>query len=358
MRNTNDQANVLVTSAGTIVAQGIIKSLKLLKDQNVKGQKYRIIAADMNLQTASLYRSDLGILLPEISSHKYIDSIINVCKEEHVRAIFVGADEELLQMAKAQNRIQQESGAVVITNPVETIEIGMDKWRTFELLHRAGLPCPESSPGDDPEGFVKEVGLPMMVKPREGHGSLHSYVAKNIEDVRKAIAAIEGVGWHPMLQEYISDDDSEFTTGVTVDASGKYVMSSIAMRRTLKFGQTWKAIVDDFPDVRKTAEEVALRLSARGPINVQGRFADGKLKIFEINPRFSASCPIRAAAGVNEPDIIFRNKVVGEEVRINGYRSLVCMRYWNEVYVPYSDYLEGVDKHRVEGLDSFIPDYF
>ena len=161
-----------------------------------------------------------------------------------------------------------------------------------------------------------------------------------------------------MIQEFISSEDLEFTTGVTVDRQGKYVMSSIAMRRTLKAGQTYKAFIDDYKGVRKISEETALRLGSRGPINVQGRLSGDQLKIFEINPRFSASCPLRAFAKVNEPDIVFRNTVLNEEIRVTSYQRLVCLRYWNEVYVPYSTFERAVNEKTIVNTDSVVPDYF
>ncbi len=352
------KTNVMVTTAGTIVAQGIIKSLKLANASPDPRATYRIITVDMSADAAGLYRSDAGYLVPPISSPDYIDSIVKICKDQAVRAVFVGADEELLAMAKARERIEREAGAVVITNPVDVIAVCIDKWKTFEFLKSNDLPCPESSLPDDQERFLREHGFPVIVKPREGHGSLHIYVAKNHEETKHAVSMIQHAGWRPMIQEFIASEDLEFTTGVTVDRQGKYVMSSIAMRRTLKAGQTYKAFIDDYKGVRKISEETALRLGSRGPINVQGRLSGGQLKIFEINPRFSASCPLRAFAKVNEPDIVFRNTVLNEEIRVTSYQRLVCLRYWNEVYVPYSTFERAVNEKTIVNTDSVVPDYF
>ena len=50
--------NILVTGAGGGVGQGIIKSLKMIKDIEIK-----IIAADMHELSPGLYAADLLILL-------------------------------------------------------------------------------------------------------------------------------------------------------------------------------------------------------------------------------------------------------------------------------------------------------
>jgi carbamoyl-phosphate synthase large subunit len=348
---------VLVTSAGTIVAQGIIKSLKLANSQKDGAVSYRIIAVDMSPKATGLYRSDLGVLVPSAESPDYIGAIISLCKEEGVRAVFVGAEEELSPLSDESERIERESGALVVTDP-DALSVGRDKWTTFERLKKLGLPCAASALPEDRAAFVREFGYPVVVKPREGHGSLEVHVVHDLDELEKSIVLIGRAGWRPILQEYLPDGDDEFTSGVTVDREGKRVMSSISMRRTLKNGQTYKAFIDDFPAVRKAAEDTALRIGARGPVNVQARISGGEPKAFEINPRFSASCPIRAVAGVNEPDIVFRNWVLKESVRVGSYRKLVCFRYLNEVYVPNPTYDGMARSGRTEDGGSFVPDYF
>jgi carbamoyl-phosphate synthase large subunit len=340
------------------VAHGIIKSLKLANSLPDPRVSYRIISADMSPEAVGLYRSDLGLLVPPISSPDYVDSIIQICKNESVHAIFIGADEELQLMASSEERIESETGAIVITNPIDVISTCKDKWETMEFLRKNNLPHPRSALPQNKEQFLRESSFPVIVKPREGHGSLHLYIAKSREEVEKDISEIKKFGWRPMIQEYVPTDNLEFTIGVTVDKEGKYVMSSIAMKRTLKDGQTYKAFIDDYPDIRKMAELVALRLRARGPVNIQGRLSEDKLKIFEINPRFSGSCPLRAVAKVNEPDIVFRNQVLDEKITLKEYRKMVCFRYWNEVYVPFGVFERAANEGRVNNAASFIPDYF
>ena len=352
------KATVLVTAAGGIVSQGIIKSLKLSNMKKDHHVMYEIVASDINAQAAGLYRSDVGILVPQPSSPDYVESIIKICKEQNVQAVFVGSDEELLPVAFAKEKIEKETGAVVLINTLSVISTGIDKWKTFEFLKKNDLPCAESSLPENKEKFIEEHGFPLVVKPREGHGSLHFYIVNNKDEMEQAISAIQKIKWRPIIQEYLHGENVEFTSGVTVDKTGKNIMSSISMRKTLKQGQTYKAFIEGFEDIRKSAEETALKFGCRGSINIQTKMIENKSKIFEINPRFSATCPIRAVAGINEPDIIFRNFVLGEQIKIDTYQKLVCMRYWNEVYVPYSTYEKTNRMKKVTSSDSFIPNYF
>jgi len=351
-------ANVLVTAAGSVVAEGIMKCLRLASSKSDAPVKYRIIATDASPLAAGLYRGDRGILVPLAAAPDYVDSLTMVARKEGVKAIFVGSDEELGPITESRRRIEEETGAAVIVNPPEVLSAAKDKWETFVALRKLGLPHANSALPEGMDSFIRENAFPLVVKPREGHGSIGFHVVRDREGTQEAISSIKQIGWHPILQEFLGDGDQEFTTGVVVDARGKGVISSIAMRRTIKGGQTYKAFVDDFKDVRRSAEEVAVKLGCRGPLNVQARMVDDQLKVFELNPRISASCPIRAVAGVNEPDILYRNAVLGEELRISNYEKIACFRYWNEVYVPLQS-VEGMTKAgEADGPSSLVPDYF
>jgi carbamoyl-phosphate synthase large subunit len=352
------KANVVVTAAGSVVAQGIMKCLRLASSMQDAPVEYRIVATDVSPLAAGLYRSDKGCLVPEATAPDYVGSLIRLARGESATAIFVGSDEELGPVTESRARIEDETGAKVIVNPPEVLAAGRDKWETFVTLKRLGLPHANSALPDGMDSFVRDNAFPLVVKPREGHGSVGFHVVKDREGAREAISTIQQMGWRPLLQEFLGDGDQEYTTGVVTAASGGDVVSSISMRRTLKGGQTYKAFIDDYRDVRRSAEEIAMKLGCRGPLNVQARMVGGQLKVFELNPRLSASCPMRAVAGVNEPDILYRNSVLGEEIRVSSYEKLACFRYWNEVYVPFTAVQGVANEGETHGRDSLVPHYF
>jgi carbamoyl-phosphate synthase large subunit len=351
-------ATVIVTASGTVVGQGIIKCLRLANSNDLGPVSYKITATDASPLAAGLYRGDSGIVVPSGFDSGYVDSIVSVAQKAGASAVFVGSDEELLPLARARQRVEEEAGVKLIVNPLEVLETCMDKWKTYVFLKENGLPRAESAVPEFKESFYAANDFPLVVKPRDGHGSVGLHVAAGREEADFAVSMIEKSGSRPIIQEYLGDEGMEFTTGVTVSSDGKQVMSSISMRRTLKGGQTYKAFIDRFNDVRASAEEVALKLGVRGPANVQSRMVEGIPKVFEVNPRLSASCPMRAVAGVNEPDILFRNFVLGEEISVREYQSLVSMRYWNEVYLRPSTLEKTEREGEFKGPDSVVLPYF
>jgi carbamoyl-phosphate synthase large subunit len=350
---------VLVTAAGSIVGEGIIKCLKLAN--TIPGQpfSYLVIAADMRVDAAGLYRGHFGEIIPSpLDESKYFEALVNLCRKYSIRAIFSGSDEELVPLAILAPRFEKELGVKVIVNPLSVLKIVMDKWKTFVSLKSEGLSCAESCLPENRKEFVEKFGYPLIVKPRIGHGSDGLFLVRNEEETDLAILNIRKIQGEPVIQEYLSGEDTEFTTGVTVSEKTAEVLSSISMRRKLKHGQTYKAFVENLESVRRSSEKVALALGGKGPVNVQSRVVDGISKVFEINPRFSASCPIRAAAGVNEPDIVFRDQVLKEDVHPPDCKKLVALRYWSEVYIPQSAFEKVVATGHVNVGESFVQDYF
>ncbi|MDP9197001.1 MAG: ATP-grasp domain-containing protein, partial [Thermoproteota archaeon] len=257
-------------------------------------------------------------------------------------AVYVGTDPELVIISKNKKFIEEETSAKVLVNPLNVIDIARDKWRTFRFLKENGFPCADSALPEYLASFLDRHKFPLVVKPREAFGSLQFHVVNDRCELDYAISKIEKCGWRPIIQEYLAGDDNEYTTGVLIDTESSRVISSVSIKKYLKFGQTYKALIDDFIEVRKLSEKISLTLGARGAVNIQSKLSDGINKVFEINPRFSATCPMRAVAGINEPDLHYRNAVLGQEIKLDSYKKLVCMRYWNEVYVEKQKFEEIV----------------
>jgi carbamoyl-phosphate synthase large subunit len=354
--------NVLVTSSGGIVAQGIIKSLKYFnKYTKDNDYYYNIIGSDIVYEASGLYRVDKAAIIKKPEDDTYIETILELAKENNIHAIFVGSDVELQILSLNKKRIEEETNAKILTNPLNVVEVCRDKYRTFEFLKENNLNFIPSTLEEDLPEFYKEHRFPLVVKPCQGFGSQLFSIVKDNKELDFAISAIKNYGWKPLIQKYLKNDDKEFTVGITVDSKSEYVMSSISIKKLLKHGQTYKAIIKNYPRIRKVSEMIAKKIGGTGALNIQLRIdEDDQLpKVIEINPRFSATCPMRTVAGINEPDIVTRNFVSGEEIRKFDYKPLLCLRYWNETYIDLEPF-EKIknNKEKVFELKSLVVDYF
>ncbi|CAN5637434.1 ATP-grasp domain-containing protein [soil metagenome] len=354
--------NVVVTSAGGIVAQGIIKSLKFHnKYSKVRSYEYKILATDISYEAAGLYRAHKFSLIPKPTSKEYLKSVVDLCNRNKIKVLFIGSDVELPILCNNKEYIENKTGTVIITSQPNIVEMCRDKYKTYEFLKENNSNSIPTCLSNEIDDFLKDHKFPLVVKPREGFGSKLFQIVNSIEELEFATKAITQIGWKPMIQKYLQGDSNEYTTGLTLGRDKNQIMSNITLKKILKHGQTYKAFIDKYPKVSKVCIQIAKKLKTFGPLNIQSRIDmdDNQVKIIEINPRFSASGPMRTMAGVNEPDIMVRNVLFNEVVKPQEHKSLVCFRYWNETYIDKEKYERTmIQKGSVKTLNSSIVDYF
>jgi len=157
-----------------------------------------------------------------------------------------------------------------------------------------------------------------------------------------------------IAQEYIGTPDQEYTVGVLTDMEGNLI-NSIAIRRNISFGLGCKikianrsekqelgahlvissgisqGQVGKYEFVTEYCENLALKLGAKSALNIQCRYFNNKVYVFEINPRYSGTTSLRAMVGYNEPDIMIRKYLLGEDIERNfSFEECIIMRGLNE----------------------------
>ncbi len=314
----------MVTGVGSNIGQGIVKALRM------SGLGPRIIGTDIVAMSAGLFRSDKGYLVPRADSPEWLDRIIEICSTEKVDIVFAGSDTEIPFFAASRDKIEREAGCLVLVSNEDVVKATDDKWETAQFLKRYGLNCPVSFLGLSlqPEEIMSRLKFPMVVKPRKGAGSRDVFIVRNGRELECALCFVKD----SLIQEYIAGD--EFTSGVFFDKRSS-VKGVITMKRDLQFGTTYRAVIDDFPEVKSEVLRVVAALSkdgALGPMNIQTRHFEGRTYTLEINPRFSGTTVFRAKFNVNEPEMAVRHFLFGEEVPELKPTAGIVMRYWEEVY--------------------------
>jgi carbamoyl-phosphate synthase large subunit len=190
-------------------------------------------------------------------------------------------------------------------------------------------------------------GFPMIIKPRTGRGSQNIFQVSNEKELTLISKLFEHKGIEPIIQEYIPDPEKEYTIGVVSDAHGNMVQS-IVMQRHLLGGATGYAKVCQPGYINDFCERVAAELNSVGPLNIQLRLNDNNEPlIFEVNPRFSGSAPMRALAGFNEVEMVINNYVLNKAiVKINYKTNVEYYRAFQEIEVE-----EG---HKVGRIENYL----
>jgi carbamoyl-phosphate synthase large subunit len=352
------KVNVLVTGIG-----GGGHGEQVLKALRMAATPYHIIGTDMSQTSMGLYAVDKSYIVPPASDSTYIPKLLDICKKENVVVLITGSEPELIKVSENRREFERQ-GVLILINTPEVLDICMDKWKTYNFLNGNGFDCPRSVLVGEDTNLDKliisdKITLPIIIKPAVASGgSANVFLAQDQEELIFFVKYLKKQGLKPLVQEYIGSHEEEYTVGVLTDIRSGDLIGSIAIKRQILSGLSNKikiknryfarikssiltvssgvsqGIIDDFPEVRRYCENIALKLSSKGPLNIQCRKEGEKIYAFEINPRFSGTTSLRAMVGYNEPDILIRKYILGENTKTVEYKKGMIVRGLSEQYIP------------------------
>jgi carbamoyl-phosphate synthase large subunit len=331
----------------------IVKALRL-----AGAGRYRIVGGDASRYCPQFGLVDVPVLLPKASESSYIDAVLALSRRFGVKAVFHGCEPELLAFHRSRE-VFAHSNILLPINAPEVIEICMDKTRTAAFLATHGFDPPASRPFTGRETIAAVETYPVVVKPAKGGGgSRDAFIAQTPRQLESLADFLDVANESFLIQDYVGRFEEEYTVSVLHDLDGRLI-HSIAIRRLInsalnmrlavrnRTGRAdlgdWLVIssgishgeVADFPEVRAQCETIAQALGAKGPINIQCRFVEGRVRVFEINPRFSGTTSLRAMVGYNEPDLLLRRHLLGEDIPARfPYRHGWIIRSLHETLLP------------------------
>jgi len=312
---------VLVTGAGGGVGQGIVKAIRRIKDLPLT-----VIAADMSPYAAGLYAGDEALLVPAAKHPGYVTEMIAICRRHRVDVYIPGTDVELQVCSAAAERFKSEAGTELLVSSLEFVAMADDKYETSKTLERLGLPYPLSwLPGEvDPDA----LRYPVIVKPRQGCRSIGVDLVESAAALRTNLRDRND---DPLVQEYVSTEDEEFTC--TIAVVGDAASPVLPLRRVLRGGDTYQAEPVRDRRIEEVVRRFALTMGVHGSCNFQLRLDRGTPKIFEVNARFSGTTPLCAQLGFNPVEFCLKalwGHPYDPEIRWDA----VIFRHWAEIVVP------------------------
>ena len=343
-----ERIRVMVTGVG-----GGGNGEQLVKALRMSEKNYDLIGADITPVSKGLFYVDHKRILPPASDPNYIETLLKVCKEEGVQALFTGSEPELKKVSEVQDEIRA-AGIFLPMNPKSVIDTCMDKSKTMAFLDANGFAHPFSVTIRSEADLEKITDFPVVIKPSiGGGGSANAYIAQDAEELRLFGAWMLHIYSEFIVQEYVGNADCEYTVGVLCDMEGnlinsiavkKNIMTALSNRLKIRSRYTGEMLVlsngisqgqiGRFPEVTSQCEQIAEKLGCRSAVNIQLRFLDGKCYVFEINPRYSGTSSFRAMVGYNEPDIMIRKYLLGETIEPHfPYKEGIIMRGLDETFM-------------------------
>lgn len=191
------------------------------------GAVRRLIGCDIHADHAGSVFFDVCELAPRASDAEYLDALQRLVVAHKVDVIVPISEVEIARLLSVGS-LENFAGVPMVAANRLAVEIGLDKYATFERLSASGIGVPWTRiVGKEPP-----VSLPCIVKPRRGQGS------KGMQLVETEAEAefISGIRGGDLWQERLLPDDEEYTCGLYRGSTG--VSRAIILRRRLQGGLT------------------------------------------------------------------------------------------------------------------------
>lgn len=287
---------VLVTGIGAIIGYGIIKSLRKSE------YDCTIVGMDIYDDAVGKEWCDEFIQSVPAKTSEYLEFLKNIVEKMSIDLVMFGTEQEIYKVNDNRNFYRGVLSKLVINNK-EILELSKDKWKTYQFLKENGFNFIKTSMNDDFDILNKELGLPMLLKPRSSYASKGIVKIDNSLDFNYWKNKNDG---SVMFQEIVGDSEHEYTVAVFGLGNGEILSSIILKRKLNQEGSTSKASVVKNEMLDNEIKKICNILKPIGPTNFQFRYHKDKFLLLEINPRISSSTSIRTAFGYNEAEMCIK----------------------------------------------------
>lgn len=358
---------IAVTGVGGGVGQSVLRALRRCE------LPFHVVGTDAEPWSAGLYAVEQGYLVPRATDPAYAPALKGVLAEAGVQVLVPGTDPELSALARIRDEIRVETGAFVLVGSVESVGLCRDKMAASQFFENSGLPFVRTVPGDQVEELAKDLGFPVLLKPRGGSASRGVRIAFNRADLEAVgdradliaqeylIPTVWGLRKEQLRPEHVMRgnilrQEEEISIQVLLDHQGN-VLGRFTSRNTLRDGVPMT--IDPWPGapVEELAErmvEALVDTGLVGPCNLQCKITERGPVFFEINPRYTGITAVRAAMGFNEVEAVLRRVLLDEPLdsvrrRLHVPADQVCSRYITEMVFPREDLDQVRNTGRVHG---------
>jgi CelD/BcsL family acetyltransferase involved in cellulose biosynthesis/predicted ATP-grasp superfamily ATP-dependent carboligase len=231
--------------------------------------------------------------------------------------LFYEEDAQLLLVSRFRERLARAFRFVIADAGL--VEDLLDKARFQALAERHGLPVPAARRFDPSAIGSGDLGLrfPVLVKPvtrldawNERFGLRKALAAENLAALQSLWPQLRDLGLPLMAQELVPGAEARIESyhcyvdgrgGIAAEFTGRKLRTYPA-----HYGHTTALEITDAPDVRAQGRAAIEKLGLTGVAKLDfKRDMQGKLRLLEINPRFTLWHHAGAIAGVNIPALVY-----------------------------------------------------
>ncbi len=290
---------------------------------------FRLLGSRYDLHFADADQDNIDNTIPLDRRHEiplaraegFSDRVSQLCQTLKIDLLVPGVDEELLAMAE----LSRGNAFEVLVPEHFYVETMLDKFLTAKALLRAGLPAPQTVTADS-DG---SVGFPCMAKPRQGRGSRG---VQRLESAAQceAYLTLSGLPASEIIRQELLIGQ-EYTVLMAADRSAR-LHAIVPVKVSIKRGITILAETERSAQIIAACQTIHKALPARGLYNIQCMaLPDGRVMVFEINPRISTTFCLAVAAGIDPLAIYLDNKA--PDATLKTFEITRLRRHWRNDFL-------------------------
>ncbi|RAK66291.1 carboxylate--amine ligase [Phenylobacterium kunshanense] len=301
-------ATIYVGGAGGAPANNFISSLR------ASDRGYDVIGGCSSPTDLFLADVSRGHLLPGARAPGYAERLLKILRDERPDFLHVQHDYEVLAISELRDEIHALGVKTFLPAP-QTVRDCVDKFASYAIWEKAGVPVPRTIRVDDESDLVSafaELGPSLWLRATTGGGGRGAVPTDDIDFARMWISRFDGWGAFTAAEQLTADT----VTWSSLWLDGDLVVAQTRRRRSWSFGDRTLSGVTGVTAVGETdadprVDETALAAIRAIDPRPNGIFSvdmtldrDGLPRPTEINiARFFTTIGFFTAAGLNMPEI-------------------------------------------------------
>lgn len=307
--------------------------------RNVKetlGKTGEIIGTDLQSTAPALQFCDRQFVVPRITDPSYVDTILEICKENDVKAITTLIDPEIEILADNSDKFKA-MGIIPLCPAPKSAIYCFDKFELFKYASEKGIRTPLTFHDWDKfkEALAEgRIAFPVFMKPICGSGSVGAHKVYTLEQAEADWKS----GEHDyIIQELMTGGDCD--ADVYVDTISHKAVAAFSKRKIeTRIGGASKTCSFKDPKLFKFIQEICDVFEFNGPLDMDFFIKDGEYYLSEINPRFGGAYLHAYGAGVDFIQLIVNNiNGIENPINIGNYDENVLMMMYDDVVIARAE---------------------
>lgn len=303
--------------------------------RNVKetiGKTGLLVGTDNQSTAPALQFCDRQYVVPRITDPAYVDTILDICRENDIKAVTTLIDPEIEILAANTERFKS-AGVIPLCPAPKSAIYCFNKYELFKYLTEKGIRTPLTfHDWDEFKAALADgrISFPVFMKPICGSGSVGAHKVHTLEQAE----ADWNSGEHDyIIQELMTGGDCD--ADVYVDTISHKAVAAFSKRKIeTRIGGASKTISFKDSKLFTFIEEVCSVFEFNGPLDMDFFIKDGEYYLSEINPRFGGAYLHAYGAGVDFIKLIVNNiNGIENPVNIGDYDDDVLMLMYDDVVI-------------------------